>query len=173
MWLFLSSEIVLFGGMIGAFLMMRMSEPGWAELASHLSVPLGTFNTLILLTSSFTIVKAFPAIQAGDYRATSRWLLLTVLMGLAFLLVKGIEWRTELSHGFVPSGGGFWSFYYIMTGLHALHVLSGVIFNAILYFFSQAQKLGGIEQRVEFAGLYWHFVDVVWIFLFPLLYLSW
>jgi len=173
MWWFLASEIVLFGGLIGVYVMARLGGGGWAGMAAHLSVRIGTLNTLVLLTSSLTMVLAFAAAETGDRRGTGVWLLFTVLLGLAFLIIKGFEWANEIGAGFTPAAGGFWSFYYTMTGLHALHVLAGVVVNGHLLFSAAMGLLRSREHRVELAGLYWHFVDIVWIFLFPLLYLSW
>lgn len=172
-WWFLASEIVLFGGLIGTYLMSRLGGIGWSEMAAHLSIPIGTFNTLVLLTSSLTMVLAFQAAEKGDQKGMRTWLLLTVLLGFLFLIIKGFEWGGEIRAGFPPTAGGFWSFYYAMTGLHALHVLGGVVVNFILFLSALMGLLRGREHRVELAGLYWHFVDIVWIFLFPLLYLSW
>ena len=172
-WWFLASEIVLFGGLIGVYIMTRLGSTGWPEMAAHLSVPIGTLNTFVLLTSSLTMVLAFAAVEKGDQKGMRTWLLWTVLLGLTFLIIKGFEWGSEIGAGFPLTAGGFWSFYYTMTGLHALHVLGGVVVNSILFLSALMGLLGRNEHRVELAGLYWHFVDVVWIFLFPLLYLSW
>ena len=172
-WWFLASEIVLFGGLIGVYIMTRLGSTGWPEMAAHLSVPIGTLNTFVLLTSSLTMVLAFAAVEKGDQKGMRTWLLWTVLLGLTFLVIKAFEWGSEIGAGFPLTAGGFWSFYYTMTGLHALHVLGGVVVNFILFLSALMGLLRGSEHRVELAGLYWHFVDVVWIFLFPLLYLSW
>jgi len=172
-WWFLASEIVLFGGLIGIYIMTRLGSTGWPEMAAHLSVPIGTLNTFVLLTSSLTMVLAFAAAEKGNQKGMRTWLLWTVLLGLTFLVIKAFEWGSEIGAGFPLTAGGFWSFYYTMTGLHALHVLGGVVVNSILFLSALMGLLGRNEHRVELAGLYWHFVDVVWIFLFPLLYLSW
>ena len=172
-WWFLASEIVLFGGLIGTYIMSRLGSGGWSAMAAHLSVPIGTLNTLVLLTSSLTMVLAFAAAGKGDQKGMRSWLFLTVLLGLGFLIIKGFEWGGEIRAGFPPMAGSFWSFYYTMTGLHALHVLAGVVVNFVLFLSALMGLLRGREHRVELAGLYWHFVDVVWIILFPLLYLSW
>lgn len=173
-WWFLASEIMVFGGFIATYVLYRMASGGaWAEMAEHVSATIGTFNTLILLTSSLTMVKAFEAIDGEQRKKAQNFLLATVLLGLAFLGVKGFEYSREIALGFTPLTGVFWSFYYAMTGLHGLHVLVGIIANFALYVMAVRGTLWPkTQQRVEYAGLYWHFVDVVWIFLFPLLYLS-
>jgi len=169
-WWFLASEIMLFGGLIASFTVFRLGGPGWAEASHHLSVMLAAINTLVLLTSSFTVVKAFVAAELGDARALRVYLGLTILGGLIFLGIKAVEYTTEIRAGFTPSTGIFWSFYYTMTGLHALHVLGGIVVNGAVLATEGVSVRN--PHRVELAGLYWHFVDVVWIFLFPLLYLA-
>lgn len=173
-WWFLASEIMVFGGFIATYVLYRMASGGaWSEMAEHVSTSIGTFNTLILLTSSLTMVKAFEAIDAENRKSARNFLLFTVLLGLAFLGMKAFEYSGEIAQGFTPLSGTFWSFYYAMTGLHGLHVLAGIITNFALYVMAVRGTLWPkTQQRVEYAGLYWHFVDVVWIFLFPLLYLS-
>jgi heme/copper-type cytochrome/quinol oxidase subunit 3 len=171
-WWFLASEIVTFGGLMGSYVVMRLAAPHWAEAAAHLSVPLATLNTLLLLTSSLTMVLAFYAVDHGEEKRGGTWLAYTVVLGVVFVLVKALEWRLEIGAGRVPSASGFWSFYYAMTGLHALHVLGGIVVNALLWVMALRGRLQPLAHRVETAGLYWHFVDIVWIFLFPLLYLA-
>ena len=167
-WWFLASEIMLFGGLIASYIVFRLGGSGWHEASAHVSVTLGAVNTLILLTSSLTVVQAFAAAERGNAPALRLFLGLTILGGLAFLGFKAIEYTTEIRAGFTPGAGIFWSFYYTMTGLHALHVLGGIVVNAVLFLGSRIRT----PWRVELAGLYWHFVDIVWIFLFPLLYLA-
>jgi heme/copper-type cytochrome/quinol oxidase subunit 3 len=171
-WWFLASEIPVFGGLIGSYIVVRLGSSGWEEASSQLSFTLALVNTLVLLTSSMTMVLAFDAVERKDVRKVQNHLLITILLGLAFLVIKAFEYSGKITHGLTPSAGIFWSFYYGMTGLHALHVLAGVVVNAILYIESLGNVLKPNEHRIELAGLYWHFVDVVWIFLFPLLYLS-
>jgi heme/copper-type cytochrome/quinol oxidase subunit 3 len=161
---------MVFGGLIASYVVFRLGSTGWAESSHHLSVTLAAVNTLVLLTSSFTVVQAFVAAERGDVRALRGYLALTILGGLLFLGIKGIEYTTEIRAGFTPSAGIFWSFYYTMTGLHGLHVLGGIVVNSVIL--ATAGACVKNPQRVELAGLYWHFVDVVWIFLFPLLYLA-
>ncbi|MBI2991028.1 MAG: cytochrome c oxidase subunit 3, partial [Deltaproteobacteria bacterium] len=171
-WWFLASEITVFGGLIASYIVVRLGSAGWSEAAAHVNFPLGLVNTFVLLTSSLTMVLAFAAVEDKKPKTLQRGLLLTVLMGLTFLIIKGFEYAGEISHGFTPGAGIFWSFYYGMTGLHALHVLAGIVVNLILLIAALRDTLRPNEHRVELAGLYWHFVDIVWIFLFPLLYLT-
>ena len=172
MWWFLASEIVTFGGLLSSYIIFRAANPQWAEDAHHLSTAIATLNTVILLSSSLTMVLAFAAVDRRDDAGARKWLGLTVLGGLAFLVIKAIEWSLEISAGRIPGASGFWSFYFTMTGLHGLHVLGGVVINAALWIAAARGRLQPIASRVEYAGLYWHFVDLVWIFLFPLLYLG-
>jgi heme/copper-type cytochrome/quinol oxidase subunit 3 len=167
-WWFLASEIMVFGGLLASFIVFRVGGGGWHEASEHLSVTLAAVNTLVLLTSSLTVVQAFAAAERGDAAAVRRGLGLTIAGGLVFLAIKAVEYTTEIQQGFTPGAGIFWSFYYGMTGLHGLHVAGGIAWNAVLLLAPGLRS----PRRVELAGLYWHFVDVVWIFLFPLLYLS-
>ncbi len=144
MWWFLASEIITFGGLISCYIVFRMANPHWAEEAEHLSVAIVTFNTLVLLSSSLTMVLAFAAVEREDDRGTRTWLLLTVVGGLGFLLVKAFEWHLEIGAGRVPAASGFWAFYFTMTGLHGLHVLGGVVANAALWI---AARRGGSGFR--------------------------
>ncbi len=171
-WWFLASEIMVFGGLIISYTLFRIQHGGWEAQAAHVNWRLGALNTLVLLTSSMTMILAYGAVQADDRPKVKTYLAMTVFLGLVFLGIKSIEYTHEIREGFTPLSGLFWSFYFMMTGLHAVHVTGGIVLNSMLL--GQAAK-GSLwphrQQRVEFAGLYWHFVDVVWIFLFPLLYL--
>lgn len=192
LWLFLLSEILLFGAFFSSYFMLRWSsascrlgEPAWpaADYGSAL-VP-ALLNTLVLLTSSFTMVRACAAAQAGDGARFSRRLLETIGLGALFLVIKGFEYSTKIHHGYFPGGSYalanpgtsiFFSFYFVMTGLHAVHVVAGLVWNGLLWSAAGALDSGAaaadaFERKVEFAGIYWHFVDVIWVFLFPLLYL--
>ena len=172
MWLFLASEIMFFTGLLGAYIVLRFSHPSWPGPEGHLSVPIGTMNTLFLIGSSVTIVLALAASQAGALPRARWWLAVTIALGCLFLTVKGFEYAAKFAHHILPSTNVFWSCYFALTGLHALHVLGGIIFNLwILRRLFQPAIWAGQAQRLEYAGLYWHFVDIVWIFLFPLLYL--
>jgi heme/copper-type cytochrome/quinol oxidase subunit 3 len=169
-WWFLASEIMIFGGFISSYVAFRLGAPEWAEAQRHLNLGIGVVNTVILLTSSLTVVLALQATQRGDRAGLRRYLGLTILLGLGFLGLKVVEYTGELTAGYAPWTGTFWSFYYAMTGLHALHVLGGVVVNAVLWLTPAWFRRS--PHRIELAGLYWHFVDIIWIFLFPLLYLA-
>lgn len=171
-WWFLASEIPVFGGLIAAYVVVRLGSAGWGGESAHLNFTFAMVNTFVLLTSSLTMVLAFAAVEHGNARGARSYLGLTILLGLAFLVIKGFEYAGEIGHGFMPGSGIFWSFYYGMTGLHALHVLAGIVANLVLLVATLSGRLAPHEYRIELAGLYWHFVDIVWIFLFPLLYLS-
>lgn len=168
-WWVIASEIVIFGGLLGSYVMHRIGHPEFGDYAANTNTWIGAFNTLVLLSSSLSAVLAHQAAERGDGKRAAKLLRLTMLGGLTFACVKGAEWTTEIRHGFVLSTNAFWSFYYTAAGLHALHVLAGVVILGIV----AADAAKGRElQRVELIGLYWHFVDIVWIFLFPLLYIA-
>jgi len=168
-WWLLASEVVIFGGLLGAYLMMRIGHPEWADAAMHTNTWIGATNTFVLLTSSFTAVLAHQAAEKGDGKKAAGLLVLTIGGALTFLAIKSFEWYTEISHGYTITANNFWSFYYTAAGLHALHVIAGAI---IMGFVAWDAFRGKELQRVELIGIYWHFVDVVWIFLFPLLYIA-
>jgi heme/copper-type cytochrome/quinol oxidase subunit 3 len=168
-WWLLASEIVIFGGILASYLMHRLAHPEWANYAVHTNTYIGAFNTLVLLTSSLSAVLAHHAAENKNGKAASKYLLLTMLGGLVFLCVKSYEWNMEISHGYVLWANGFWSFYYTAAGVHGTHVIVGMI---IMGFIARDAAKGKDLHRVELVGLYWHFVDLVWIFLFPLLYIA-
>ena len=172
MWLFLASEVMFFTGLIGAYIILRMSHPAWPGAAGHLSVPMGTINTLVLICSSTTIVLALAASERGAMSAVRGWLLATILLGSCFLVIKGFEYAAKLTHHIIPSTNIFWACYYTLTAFHGLHVLGGIVFNLVVLSRTASDRAWREHRRrLELAGLYWHFVDIVWIFLFPLLYL--
>lgn len=173
MWLFLATEIHLFGGAFCAFAFFR-----WRYLdmfnhyASMLNVSMGFTNTLVLLTSSWTMVLAVDAAQKGNNKACGRRCLITIALGIVFFIIKGFEYKAKFSHGIYPSTHIFWGLYFTMTGIHAFHVLVGLGLIFWLYLLSRKERFSpNYYTPVEVIGLYWHLVDVIWIFLFPLLYL--
>ena len=172
MWLFLASEVMFFTGLIAAYIVLRIGHPAWPGPDGHLSVPIGTCNTLILICSSTTMVMAMAELQRNRHGAARAYLLSTVLLGSLFLGVKGYEYSLKFEHGIFPKTNVFWSCYFALTGFHALHVLGGIITNLVLLIRSLRGRLPASKSYLlELSGLYWHFVDIVWIFLFPLLYL--
>lgn len=171
-WWFLASEIMTFGGLLGSYVLARIAHGGWAEEMTHLNANIAAFNTLLLVSSSLTIVMAHGAAEAGQRERARNFLWVTVALGIWFIANKGYEYSIEIGHGYTPATSTFWSFYYTMTGLHALHVIGGIVWNVCMAIAASRAIWPKVSHRVEYAGLYWHFVDVVWIFLFPLLYLS-
>jgi heme/copper-type cytochrome/quinol oxidase subunit 3 len=174
MWLFLASEVMFFSGLIAAYIALRIGSASWEVASEVLNVPLTGVNTFILICSSVTMVKAFAAIEVGDQRNLRRFLLFTALLGLVFVGIKAFEWWELSQHHIGPTSTTnlFGATYFTMTGFHALHVLAGVA--AILFVVLRAMQ--GVYSRqnhdtVEVLGLYWHFVDIVWIFLFTIVYL--
>jgi heme/copper-type cytochrome/quinol oxidase subunit 3 len=172
MWLFLASEVMFFTGLIGAYVVLKMGHPDWPGSDGHLNVWIGTVNTLILICSSTSIVLALAASNQGNLPGVRRWMLLTIVLGTLFLLIKGYEYSQKFSHHIFPSTNVFWSAYFALTAFHAIHVIGGIVFNLVVLSYARNQGAwAGRGHRLEFAGLYWHFVDIVWIFLFPMLYL--
>lgn len=168
-WWLIVSEIVIFGGLLAVYITQRIGHPEWGEYASHTNTLAGATNTLILLTSSLFAVLAHKAAEDGNGKKAAKYLMVTVGFGLAFLTVKGFEWNHEIQQGYTITANGFWQYYYTAAGIHALHIIAGMV--TMLIIASDARK-GKELQRVELVGLYWHFVDIVWIFLFPLLYIA-
>ncbi len=168
-WWVIASEIVIFGGLLAAYVMHRLGHPQWAEYASHTNIWFGSTNTFVLLTSSLFAVLGHHAAEHGDGKKAAKWLMGTATGGFIFLGIKAVEWTGEIQHGYTLTANGFWQFYYTAAGLHALHVIAGIIIMLIIA--KDAWK-GRELQRVELIGIYWHFVDIVWIFLFPLLYIA-
>lgn len=168
-WWVIVSEIVIFGGVLGSYIMHRLGHPEWAFQAAHTNVYAGTLNTFVLLTSSLSAVLAHQAAEKGDGKKAAKLLYFTCLGGFTFLIIKSFEWGTEIAHGYTITSSGFWSFYYVAAGIHGMHVIAGMI---LMLWIASLAKRNEELQRVELIGIYWHFVDLVWIFLFPLLYIA-
>lgn len=196
MWVFLVTEIMFFGGMFLAYTLYRSAYPeAFASASNHLSLPLGAVNTGVLIFSSFTMALAVYSAQIGNRRNQIICLALTIVLGLTFLGIKAVEYHEKYvdklipgelipGHRFDPSKVHllpraakenvemFYWIYFAMTGMHALHMIIGVGLLSVILFFAARGKYGPeYHNPVEISGLYWHFVDIVWIFLFPLLYL--
>ena len=168
-WWLLASEIFIFGGLITCFVLFKLNGTPGFEDASLTSVIAGAINTFVLLTSSLSVVLAHAAIEKGDQNKSFTYIWYTIGFGLVFLVIKTYEYTGKILHGHTITDNLFWSFYYTMTGLHALHVIGGMVIMALISF---DIRKGHNFQRVELVGIYWHFVDLVWIFLFPLLYIA-
>ena len=168
-WWVVASEIVIFGGLLASYIMHRLAHDAWSAEAAHTNTWVGAFNTLVLLTSSYTAVCAHRAADNNDGPKAAKLLRLTAFGALTFIVVKSFEWTFEISHGYTITSSTFWSFYYTAAGLHAVHVIGGAVIMLIV---AAAAKKGQALHRVELIGIYWHFVDLVWIFLFPLLYIA-
>ncbi len=203
MWLFLAQEVMFFGGLFAAYAVYRFKYPeAFAVASTHLSVGWGFINTVVLICSSLTMALSVRAAQLGDKKKIISYLLGTILLASVFLGIKGIEYTEKYRDNLLPGPSFeyvpdfdrytvpvspevaaanfeghvqlFYSFYFVMTGMHALHMIIGIglmvwlIVKTLRNHFSAAYY-----SPVEMTGLYWHFVDIVWIFLFPLVYLVW
>jgi cytochrome c oxidase subunit 3 len=185
MWCFLVTEVLFFGGLFLTYLVYRSWYPDAFAAASHeLLIWAGTINTVVLITSSLTMALAVHAAEGGNRRALIRFLILTMLLGMAFLGIKAFEYYTEFVEHHVPGYGFqfeaahaqhaqiFFSLYFVMTALHAVHMIIGLGVMAVMLWLAWRGRFSAeYFSPVEISGLYWHFVDIVWIFLFPLLYL--
>ncbi len=174
-WLFLASEVMLFGGLFSAYILLRLTDPNWINYGQNaLNVPLATLNTVVLITSSVTMVMSWVSLKLKDLKKYKIYMGATLLCSFIFLIIKYFEYTAKFDHGLYPSTNNFLAVYFTITGLHALHIIGGIVVNG--YFYGPGIKMWDTEperftNRIEIAGLYWHFVDLVWIFLFPALYL--
>lgn len=183
MWLFLFTEVLLFGGLFLVYSVYRAMYPqDFHEAAAGLSTILGTVNTVILLTSSLTMALSISALQRGITRASVLLQAATIVLGLLFLVNKYFEWSGHIHEGIYPNSPEllsrshgeilFYGLYYVMTGLHGIHVVAGMLFIGIMLTLTVRQRITQDDQgKLENAGLYWHLVDLIWIYLFPLFYL--
>ena len=172
-WLFLMSEILIFGSLIVAYAYVRLSSSSWPVATQTHDVILGMSNTIILLTSSLAMVYALYSIRAGNIKGLRIGLVSAFVLGASFLVIKlGVEWPQYYRNGFTISSGLPGSTYFVLTGLHAVHVGGGLVGVGYLIFRSFRGGFTSTKHSaVENIGLYWHFVDIVWMFLFPLFYL--
>lgn len=173
MWVFLSSEVMLFGAFISSYIVLFMGSANFGRPdVELLGKPLATLNTFVLITSSVTMVLALASIQRDNIKSFAGWLITTMLLGCTFLGIKAFEYVHKIHEGITITSSLFGSFYYTMTGLHALHMIGGLVFNSYILVMGLRGKYSSQHhERVEYAGLYWHFVDLVWVILFPLFYL--
>jgi cytochrome c oxidase subunit III len=185
MWLFLATEVLFFGGLFAAYMLYRVWYPETFGAASRtLDIWLGSVNTLVLITSSLTMALAVHAAATDERRKVMRWLAVTMALGTAFLVIKGFEYAHKFEEHHVPGFGFhfegaaperanlFFSLYFAMTGLHAVHMIIGLGILTVMLAMAWRRKFSARwHTPIEISGLYWHFVDIIWIFLFPLLYL--
>lgn len=183
MWVFLFTEVLLFGGMFLVYAVYRFQHPDLFKLAAlELNTAMGTFNTIVLLTSSLTMVLAIVAMQKNKKKLALFYLYATIGFAVVFMIVKYFEWSAKFHHGIYPGSEEllnkqngeilFFGLYFVMTGLHAFHVIIGVIIIAFIIAFVKRGKITHDNYvKMENGGLYWHLVDLIWIFLFPLFYL--
>ena len=175
-WLFLASEIMLFGALFSTYIILRTGDPTWMMHVkeAHLNIPLATINTAVLILSSVTFVMSWVSLKKQDLSKFQLYMGITILCSIIFLVIKYFEYSAKFDSGHYPSTHNFYAVYFTMTGLHGLHIIGGIIVNAYLWI--PGTKMWKTEperftNRIEVAGLYWHFVDLVWIFLFPSIYL--
>jgi len=185
MWVFLVTEIMFFGGLFLVYTVNRAAHPAaFGEASRHLDVVLGGINTAVLICSSLTMALAVYAAQMGRRKLLAAFLVLTILLGGVFLVIKAVEYADKFKHHLIPGSSFvfagadagpaelFFSIYFAMTGLHALHMIVGVGLLSVLVVHAWRGRYSPqYHSPVELSGLYWHFVDIIWIFLFPLLYL--
>ncbi len=183
MWTFLATEILFFGGLFLSYIVYRHTYPqAFADAAHHTKIIHGSINTGLLLTSSFTMSLAIHAAQKGRNAAVLGFLLLTMFLGCCFLGVKGLEYTSDIhehlvpgrhfTHELGPQGQIFWFLYWMMTGLHSVHLVIGIGVLAVIAWMAFRQKFSAVYHNpVIISGLYWHFVDLIWVWLYALLYL--
>ena len=176
-WIFLASEVMLFGGLFSAYIFLRLAAPpgDFAHWASELSVPLATVNTLVLISSSVTMIMAWASLKLSEFSKYKMYMGITLLCSFIFLVIKYFEYTGKFHHDIYPSSSTFMAIYFTLTGLHGIHIIGGMV--VMIYFWLPIgykmweTRPEHFANRVEVLGLYWHFVDLVWIFLFPVLYL--
>ena len=171
-WLFLATEIMFFTGLIGTYVVLRMGTPRWPNPAERLAIDITAFNTFLLICSSFTMVYAVEKAMKGDQGGIIKWLGLTILIGATFVGIQAYEYKLLWAANCRPNVDIFWSTFYAMTGFHGLHVSAGVIWLFCVWIGAVLGKVNKESfMKVELAGLYWHFVDLVWVLLFTIVYL--
>jgi len=172
-WTFLGAEVIFFGVLIGAYFFVRTNSPTWPEIGSLFEIRNGFAMTLVLLTSSLTAIMALVSAKVGSRNGLIAGLLATFGLGVAFLYIKSTEWVYLGSHGVFSVANGLpATSYFITTGTHGVHVFAGMLMTLYLLVNTlKGRYLKGDHQAIEHFGLYWHFVDIVWVFLFPLFYL--
>ena len=171
-WLFLATEIMFFTGLIGTYIVIRMGASSWPDPEQRLAVGITAFNTFLLICSSATMVMGVEKAMQGDRGGLLKWLGLTILIGASFVSIQIFEYVQLIHNGSTPNVDLFWSTFYAMTGFHGVHVSAGVLWLLIVWIAALFGKINRKNyMKVELAGLYWHFVDLVWVLLFTIVYL--
>ena len=174
MWLFLASEVMLFGSLFSSYALLRSGATSWPDQSTIVNVRLASINTLVLIASSIAILRAASALRGGRFNAFRRLMAMTAVLGIVFLAIKAVEYRGELAAGLRPATSNFLGLYFVMTFLHAMHVGAGVLVNLFLCGPGAAMTRHDAARftgRVEAAALYWNFIDIIWILMFVTLYL--
>ena len=174
LWLFIASEVMLFGSLFSSYALLRTGAATWPDQGAILNIPLASFNTLVLVASSLAMIGGTRALATGQIRTFRLALGAVVLLGLVFLGIKGVEYADEVQRGLRPATNNFLGLYFVLTGLHALHVAGGLMVNAWLLITASDSWLSApaqLRNRVHAASLYWNFIDVVWVAMFVTLYL--
>lgn len=175
MWLFLASEVMFFTGLLGSYLVLRLSDPhGFSEQAHHLNWRWAALNTMVLIFSSLTMALSIHWAGLGDAAKARLFVIITMLCACGFMVIKFIEYSAKFNHvpPIYPSTHIFWGCYFVLTGIHGIHVVAGLpALLLALVKLSNTPDARRQSNMLECIGLYWHFVDLVWIFLFPLFYL--
>lgn len=173
MWLFIATELLLFGGLFAAYTIYRAKYPQmFHEQHVELNKVIGSINTVVLICSSLTMALGVASIQRGKQKLLRLFLFLTILLGIVFLINKYFEWGHEFREHNYPSTSIFFALYFMMTGLHMIHVIVGLLVLTVMLVLSFMRKFSDkYHTPVELGGIYWHLVDLIWIYLFPLLYL--
>lgn len=176
-WLFLASEVMLFGALFSSYILLRVGADPGSWHVRPLNIPLGTLNTAVLIISSITVLLSWASLKMNSLEGFRKYMGITLLCSVVFLVIKGFEYAAKFTHEphpIFPKTDTYYAIYFTLTGLHALHVIGGALVN--LYLWGPGIKMWKTDperftNRVEVSGLFWHFVDLVWIFLFPVLYL--
>ncbi len=173
MWVFLAGETMVFGGLMGIFVLVGIHHGGWGADGAHVNWSVGAINTFVLFTSSLMAALAQSAARVQDLARAKRYLSATGLLGVLFLIIKAFEYAGDFREGFTPLAALFWSFYYLMTGLHVLHLLAGVVvIFGLVMMVTPRTPAGWLERKLKYVCLYWYFVETVWVFLLALVYFA-
>ena len=174
-WLFLASEVLFFGALLSSYLLLRMGSEAWPRGSERLDVAVASVNTLVLILSSVTMVRAWEHARVGRHGRSRVLVLVTAALGIVFVAIKAYEWREKLQLGIRPADDLFYALYFTLTGVHLVHLVAGIVVLLDLALRArsiEASQRGLLAHRLEISGIYWHFVDMVWVVRFPVLYVT-